>query len=68
MIIFCSEESFAALIGIIFIYEAFDKMIEINRHRPVRLQTTKLLPEHCTCRSGSTANYWKPSMTMSVSR
>lgn len=43
------EESFAALIGIIFIYEAFDKMTEINRHRPVRLHTTKILPSDCSC-------------------
>ncbi|UJR16088.1 hypothetical protein I4U23_003000 [Adineta vaga] len=44
-----TEESFAALIGIIFIYEAFDKMIEINQHRPVRLHTRKVLPPNCSC-------------------
>ncbi|CAF1216222.1 unnamed protein product [Rotaria sp. Silwood1] len=44
-----TEESFAALIGIIFIYEAFDKMIEINKKQPVQLHTTALLPPGCTC-------------------
>ncbi len=43
------EESFAALIGIIFIYEAFDKMIDINHIRPVRLRTNARLPSNCTC-------------------
>ncbi|CAF3452133.1 unnamed protein product [Rotaria sp. Silwood1] len=43
------KESFAALIGIIFIYEAFDKMIEINKKQPVQLHTTALLPPGCTC-------------------
>jgi hypothetical protein len=46
---FLVEESFAALIGIIFIYEAFDKMIEINHQRPVRLHTDKILPSNCSC-------------------
>jgi len=44
-----TEESFAALIGIIFIYEAFSKMIDINEQRPVRLHTTSILPSNCSC-------------------
>ncbi|CAF1020101.1 unnamed protein product [Adineta steineri] len=44
-----TEESFAALIGIIFVYEAFDKMIEINQAVPVRLHTTDALPSNCSC-------------------
>jgi len=43
------EESFAALIGIIFVYEAFDKMLDINKHRPVRFHTTNMLPTNCSC-------------------
>ena len=43
------EESFAALIGIIFIYEAFDKMIDINKQRPLRLNTVDALPPNCFC-------------------
>ncbi|CAF3643219.1 unnamed protein product [Rotaria sordida] len=60
-----TEESFAALIGIIFIYEAFDKMIEINSQQPVRLHTTKILPSNCTCiKENDTLNRTK-QMTIS---
>jgi hypothetical protein len=54
-----TEESFAALIGIIFIYEAFDKMIEINKQRPVRLHTNEILPSNCSCNN-------KTEMTINV--
>jgi hypothetical protein len=57
------EESFAALIGIIFIYEAFSKMIDINKQRPVRLHTNKLLPSNCSCLASDTTNN---SMTINV--
>ncbi len=60
------EESFAALIGIIFIYEAFDKMIEINRHRPVRLHTTKILPTNCSCIGSNGTSYGRSYMTINV--
>jgi hypothetical protein len=61
------EESFAALIGIIFIYEAFDKMIEINKHRPVRLHTVDALPSNCTCASRNwTSSYRNGSVTINV--
>lgn len=66
---FCSvllEESFAALIGIIFVYEAFDKMIEVNQHRPVRLHTTDALPKNCSCRSATGPVYWKSTMSINV--
>ncbi|CAF2401099.1 unnamed protein product [Rotaria sp. Silwood2] len=59
-----TEESFAALIGIIFIYEAFDKMIEINHHRPVRLHTVKLLPSNCSCLTSNAASDWNFNMTI----
>ena len=44
-----SEESFAALIGIIFIYEAFHKIIGINEQLPARLHTNQVLPSNCSC-------------------
>ncbi|CAF0758464.1 unnamed protein product [Rotaria sordida] len=59
-----TEESFAALIGIIFIYEAFDKMIEINRHRAVRLHTNKILPSNCSCLISNKTRNWNFSMTI----
>ncbi|CAF3369159.1 unnamed protein product [Rotaria sp. Silwood1] len=59
-----TEESFAALIGIIFIYEAFDKMIEINHHRPVRLHTNKVLSSNCSCLISDRANGWNSKMTI----
>ncbi|CAF3368958.1 unnamed protein product [Rotaria sp. Silwood1] len=58
------QESFAALIGIIFIYEAFDKMIEINHHRPVRLHTNKVLSSNCSCLISDRANGWNSKMTI----
>ncbi|CAF2962810.1 unnamed protein product [Rotaria sp. Silwood2] len=61
-----TEESFAALIGIIFIYEAFDKMIEINKHQPVRLNTNRFLPPGCTCLQENNASNWTTTMTISA--
>jgi hypothetical protein len=60
------EESFAALIGIIFIYEAFDKMIDINRQRPVRLHTDMFLPANCSCKTRNQTKPWKSPMTINV--
>ena len=60
------EESFAALIGIIFIYEAFDKMIEINHNRPVRLHTTETLPSNCSCTTSNRTSGWTSDMTINV--
>ncbi|CAF0728534.1 unnamed protein product [Didymodactylos carnosus] len=51
-----TEESFAALIGIIFIYEAFDKTIDINKSYPFRLKTEHLLPDNCSCIGGNLGN------------
>jgi hypothetical protein len=44
-----TEESFAMLIAIIFIYEAFKKLFEINDHKPVNLHPGKPLDYTCTC-------------------
>lgn len=63
---FVLEESFAALIGIIFIYEAFDKMLDIKRQRPVRLHTIEPLPGNCSCRSQNWTSYQRPNTTISV--
>ncbi len=60
------EESFAALIGIIFIYEAFSKMIDINRHRPVRLHTVDTLPSNCSCTNSNGTVFRSPNTTISV--
>ena len=60
---FFLEESFAALIGIIFVYEAFDKMIEIKKQRPVRLHTVNTLPSNCTCRSQNWTSIYKNGST-----
>ncbi|CAF3524763.1 unnamed protein product [Rotaria socialis] len=60
-----TEESFAALIGIIFIYEAFDKMIEINHNQPVRLHTVETLPLNCTCIKSDGAVNWTETKTIS---
>ncbi|CAM4906352.1 unnamed protein product [Rotaria socialis] len=59
-----TEESFAALIGIIFIYEAFDKIIDINRHRPVRLHTNQILPPNCSCLTSNRARTLNLIMTI----
>ncbi|CAF0790608.1 unnamed protein product [Adineta steineri] len=60
-----TEESFAALIGIIFIYEAFDKMIEINHHQPARLHTNEILPPNCSCLiSNRRKRYQNSTMTI----
>lgn len=61
-----SEESFAGLIGIIFVYEAFDKMLDIRRQRPVRLHTVESLPNNCTCSSSNWTSYRYPNTTISV--
>lgn len=60
------EESFAALIGIIFIYESFDKMIEISHQRPVRLNTLEILPDSCSCRSARGGIYRKSMASINV--
>ena len=60
------EESFAALIGIIFIYEAFDKILDIRRLRPVRLHTVNPLPNNCSCRSQNWTSYLRPNTTINV--
>ena len=60
------EESFAALIGIIFIYEAFSKIIDINRYRPARLQTNQALPPNCSCTMWNGTNLAQGNMTISV--
>lgn len=62
------EESFAALIGIIFIYEAFDKMIEINHHRPVRLHANRVLPANCSCSTVNGTSFGSPTETISVNQ
>ncbi|CAF0834824.1 unnamed protein product [Adineta ricciae] len=59
-----TEESFAALIGIIFIYEAFDKMIEINKQRPLRLNTVDALPPNCSCLLVDGTRLFNPSATI----
>ena len=63
---FSVEESFAALIGIIFVYEAFDKMIDINRQRPVQLHTNAILPPNCTCITQNGTANWKSTITINV--
>jgi hypothetical protein len=60
------EESFAALIGIIFIYEAFNKIIDINKHRPARLQTNQFLPSNCSCTMWNGTRLNQANMTISV--
>ncbi|CAF1088075.1 unnamed protein product, partial [Didymodactylos carnosus] len=51
-----TEESFAALIGIIFIYESFDKIIDISTQSPFRRKTERLLPDNCSCIGGIAEN------------
>ena len=63
---FFLEESFAALIAIIFIYEAFDKMIEISGQKPVRLQTVNLLSSKCTCVNENGTIAGSTSLTINV--
>lgn len=53
----CAEENFAGLIGIIFVDEAIDKMIDINRRRPMRLNTQHVLSPRCS------GMLWNSSMT-----
>jgi len=60
------EESFAALIGIIFVYEAFDKMIDIKQQRPVLLHTVNILPSNCTCTALNGTLYRTPKTTINV--
>lgn len=60
-----TEESFAALIGIIFIYEAFNKIIDINKHRPARLQTNQFLPSNCSCTMWNGTRLNQANMTIS---
>lgn len=62
----CLEESFAALIGIIFIYEAFNKILDINRHRPARLHTDQYLPPNCSCSIWNGTTISRANMTINV--
>lgn len=44
-----TEESFAMLIAIIFIYEAFKKQIEGMKKYPVNLHPDEPVDSNCTC-------------------
>jgi hypothetical protein len=44
-----TEESFATLIAVIFIYEAFRKLFHINDHYPVDLNPDEPKDYNCTC-------------------
>jgi anion exchange protein len=44
-----TEESFAMLIAIIFIYEAFKKQFESAKHHPINLHPDQPLDYNCTC-------------------
>jgi len=44
-----TEESFAILIALIFIFESFKKLIHILEDHPVNLQPGEPLDNNCTC-------------------
>ncbi|KAK3108694.1 hypothetical protein FSP39_013514 [Pinctada imbricata] len=44
-----TEESFATLIAVIFIVEAFKKMMDIQKEAPVNFQPNVPIPTNCTC-------------------
>jgi hypothetical protein len=41
-------------------------MIEINRHRPVRLHTVDTLPSNCSCTNSNGTIFRSPNTTISV--
>lgn len=44
-----TEESFATLIAVIFIVEAFSKLLSIETDYPINTNPDKLIPHECTC-------------------
>ncbi len=43
-------------------------MIEINKHRPVRLHTTDILPPNCSCVAGDRTKYVNATKTINVEK
>lgn len=51
-----TEDSFATLIAIIFIVEAFNKLFEIEKHYPVNFHPNDPIPIICSCRNTCNQN------------